>query len=455
MNELKQRIKDKAIKGQVIFPEDQEYDQARIVVPGGIDNHPAVIVRVKDSEDIAHILQLAREMHREISVKSGGHGNAGYAVCGGGIVIDLSLLKQLDINPTGKYAWAETGLTTGEYTKAVGAYNLVTGFGDTGSVGIGGITLGGGIGYLSRKYGLTIDDVLGMDIVTADGKFLRADFEHHPNLFWALRGGGGNFGVVTRIKFRLHALDMITGGMLILPATPETITSFVHKASIADDNLTTILNIMTAPPLPFLPKEYHGKIILMAMMCFAGDEKQGEKVMKKFRSIAPPIADMVKRIPYPDMFPPTDLTYHPLSSTRTMFIDKIQSDTATILLEKLRASIGSMSVAQVRVLGGAVHRIPKDETAFAHRHSEIMINLATLYQEMTEKVSHELWVSDFERSIHQTDTGAYVNFLGNEGIERVQAAYPGKTWDRLVTVKTHYDPNNVFHYCQNIPPSIV
>src|SRR3712207_7222544 len=211
--------------GRVISPDDDAYDSARGVFYGDTDRHPAAIVRARDASDVSRTVSLAREGGLELAVRGGGHSPAGHGTTDGGIVLDLSGMKNIDIDVPGRTAWAETGLTAGEYTAAAGAHGLATGFGDTGSVGIGGITLGGGIGYLVRKHGLTIDDLLAAEVVTADGELLRVDAERHPDLFWAIRGGGGNFGVVTRFQYRLHQVDTIVGGMLVLPATPEVIRS--------------------------------------------------------------------------------------------------------------------------------------------------------------------------------------------------------------------------------------
>ena len=212
------------------------------------------------------------------------------------------------------------------------------------------------------------------------------------------------------------------------------------------------MNVMTAPPMPFIPPEYHGRIVILAMFCFAGEQKLGERIMNKFRSIAPPLADMIRTLPYPDMYPPEQPDSHPLAANRTLFIDSIDAKTAKNILERLQRSTGTMSVSQIRVLGGAMARIPKNDTAFAHRHSEIMVNLATLYEDPEEKAAHEEWVNDFERSVRQTDEGSYVNFLGNDDEARVRSAYPGKTWEKLSAIKKIYDPDNIFHNTQNIPP---
>ena len=439
-------------KGRVIAPGDPDYDLARATFYGGIDRHPAVILRVQNAEEAARVVSLARQTGMELAIRSGGHSVAGHCVSDGGIVLDLSDMRDLQMDVENKTAWAEAGLTAGEVTSAAGTHGLAVGFGDTGSVGIGGITLGGGVGYLVRKYGLTIDDMLAAEIVTADGQILQVDAESHPDLFWAIRGGGGNFGVVTRYQFRLHEVGDIYGGMLFLPATPEAIASFIALAESAPDELSTIANVMFAPPMPFIPEEAHGKLIIMGMLVYAGDPVEGERVIAPFREIAAPIADMIKPMKYPEIYPPEDNSYHPVAAARTMFIDRVDLSVAELIVSRLHTSTAMMSVVQLRVLGGAMARIPVEETAFAHRQSKIMANIAALYNQPEEKAIHETWVADFAAALKQGDSGAYVNFLGNEGVDRIHAAYPGSTWDRLVAIKTLYDPTNLFRLNQNIPP---
>jgi len=438
--------------GRVIAPDDARYEQARTVFYGGIDRHPAAIVRVADAGDVSRLVSLARETGTELAIRSGGHSSVGFSTTEGGIVLDLSNMKDLQIDVEGQTAWAETGLTAGEFTSAVGVHGLAIGFGDTGSVGIGGLTLGGGVGYLVRKYGLTIDDLLAAEVVTADGQLLHVDNNSHPDLFWAIRGGGGNFGVVTRFQFRLHKVDSVVGGMLILPATADVIARFMAEAEAAPDELSTIANVMGAPPMPFLPAEVHGKLIVFAMLVYAGDVESGERALAPFRAIATPLADMMKPMSYPEIYQPEEGEYHPVAAGRTMFVDSIDRSVAETILNHLRSSTASMAVAQLRVLGGAMARVPVDATAFAHRRSKIMVNLAALYDKPETKGTHEAWVSNFESAIRQSYHGVYVNFLGNEGEARIRAAYPGSTWDRLVSVKQRYDPTNLFRLNQNVPP---
>ena len=440
--------------GRVIAPDDPRYEQARTVFYGGVDRHPAAIVRVADAGDVSRLVSVAREAGIELAIRSGGHSNAGHSTTEGGIVLDLSAMKDLQINVQDKTAWAETGLTAGEYVAAAAAHGLTTGFGDTGTVGLGGITLGGGVGYLVRKHGLTIDNLLAAEVVTADGELLHVDDQNYPDLFWAIRGGGGNFGVATRFKFQLHELDKVflAGCFACLQLrTPSPLSS--PKLNLLPMNFPPSLNVMTAPPMPFLPADVHGKLIMMAMMVYAGDVEVGEQVIAPFRALATPYADMIRPMTYPEMFPPEEGEYHPIAAGRTMFIDHVTRADAEMILNRLQSSTASMAVTQLRVLGGAMSRVPADATAFAHRNSRIMVNLAALYEKPEEKEIHEAWVTEFAAALRQSDGGAYVNFLADVDEAQVRAAYPnGSTWERLAAIKARYDPDNFFHLNQNIPP---
>ena len=438
-----------SVQGRVIAPGDEHYDEARTAFLGGIDRRPAVIVKVADAGDVAKVVAMAGETGLELAIRSGGH--SVYAVSDGGIVLDLSDMKSFEVDPIERTAWAETGLTAGEYTDLAAGHGLATGFGDTASVGIGGITLGGGVGYLVRKYGMTIDNLLAAEIVTANGELLHIDADTHPDLFWAVRGGGGNFGVVTRFKFRLHEVDAFVGGMMILPATPGAIAGFIAEAEAAPDELSTIANVMLAPPMPFLEEEHHGLPIIMALMAWAGEVKAGGLIMDRFRALATPIVDMVKAMPYPEIYPPDDEEYHPIAAGRTMFVDAVDEQISGSILDYLATSSAMMKVAQLRVLGGAMSRVPVDATAFAHRNSPILVNVAAIYGDPDEASIHESWVAGFASKLAGNDSGAYVGFL-DEGEGSIHRAYPGPTLDRLKAVKRRYDPANLFHFNQNVSP---
>jgi FAD/FMN-containing dehydrogenase len=440
------------LTGQVVAPGDSEYDAARTVFYGGIDSRPAAMVMAADTADVARVIELARETGLELAVRSGGHSIPGHSTNVGGIVLDLRDLNGLEIDVDGRTAWAGGGLTTGRYTDAAAAHGLATPFGDTGSVGIGGLTLGGGVGYLVRKHGLTIDNLLAAEVVTADGELLRVHDESHPDLFWAIRGGGGNFGVATRFRFKLQEVGTVVGGMLILPATSDAVHSFVEAAEAAPEELSAVANVMPAPPMPFLPPELHGRLVIFALLVYAGEVEAGEQAVAPFRALAEPLADMVGPKPYPAIFMGGEEEFHPIAAARTMFVDSIDRAAAETIVEQLQASTAMMAATQLRVLGGAAARVPDDATAYAHRQSRIMVNVAALFGSPEEAPEHEPWVTGLADALRQDDTGAYVNFLGDEGEERIRAAYPGETWNRLVAAKRRYDPTNLFRLNQNIPP---
>jgi FAD/FMN-containing dehydrogenase len=396
---------------------------------------------------------FAREHNLELAVRSGGHNGAGFAVSEGGIVIDLRNLHGLEIDANARIAWAETGLTAGEYTEAAGRHGLATGFGDTASVGIGGITTGGGVGYLIRKYGLTIDSLLAAEVVTADGEILMIDEEKYPDLFWAIRGGGGNFGVATRFKYQLQPVSDIVGGMIFLPATPETISGFIAASEAAPEELSTIANIMPAPPMPFLPPEVHGKTIILGMLVHAGGGENGERAIAPFKKLATPLGDMTGPKKYPEIYQGEEGPHPTAYSSLNMFMDKVDKNDGQLMLDQLEMNDAPVRAIQLRVLGGAAARVPVMATAYAHRKSKIMVNVATVYENLEDSDRHAAWVEETTVTLQQSDKGAYVNFLGNESEARVRAAYPGFTWQRLTEIKKKYDPTNFFKLNQNILPA--
>jgi FAD/FMN-containing dehydrogenase len=310
---------------------------------------------------------------------------------------------------------------------------------------------------LSRKFGMTIDSLLAADVVTADGQLVRADEKNHPDLFWAIRGGGGNFGVATRFKYRLSEVPQVYGWMLIQPATADTIAAFIAEADKAPDELTTIANIMQCPPLPFVAEEHHGKLVNFAFVVFAGDTAAAERALAPIRAIAPPIADLLKPMPLPEIYPPAEEEYHPLGADRTRFVDRVDREVAKTIIDRteehVRTSGAQMAGAQLRVLGGALARVPVDATAYALRKSRIMVNLFSIYGTPAEAPASEAFIAKFAAELEQGDKSAYVNFLSFDGAKRIRDAYPGKTWDRLRAIKRRYDPTNLFRLNQNIPPA--
>jgi FAD/FMN-containing dehydrogenase len=441
------------LSGRLITPDDQDYDEARRVFPGALDRRPAAIARVADAADVAVVLGYTAEAGLDFSVRSGGHSPAGSGVVDDAVVIDVSDLNDIDIDAATRTVWAGSGLTAAELTKTLGEHALAVGFGDTGSVGIAGITLGGGQGFLSRKHGLTVDSLLAVEIVTAAGEVLLADHENHPDLFWAVRGGGGNFGVVTRFRYALQPVDQIIGGMLVLPATPETVAGFLGLSESAPDELTTIANVMSCPPMPFLPEDVVGQTVIMGLLAWCGDLDEGREVVDRFRSLAEPLADFVGEIPYPEIYGPEDEDYRPVATALTGFTDDIDSSAIGAILDAIASSDAPMRVTQIRPMGGAISRVEADATAFAHRDRGWMINVASFYETTDDLSRREGWVRGLFSTLTGGDQAGYVGFLADEGAERIRAAYPGGTWERLREVKAKYDPENRFHHNQNIPPA--
>lgn len=438
--------------GPVVTSTDTNYDIFREVALGTIDRHPGAILRPKTAADVAAAVAFARDNGLTLSVRSGGHSGAGHSTNDGGIVIDMREMKALEIDEAGRTAWAETGLTAGEVSKAVTEKGLAIGFGDAATVGIGGITTGGGVGYLSRKYGLTVDSVLAAEIVTADGKLETVDAANNPDLFWAVRGGGGNFGVVTRFKFKLNPLPAFTGGMMCVPATAETIDGFLQAANAAPDELSTIANIMAAPPMPFLPAEWHGKLVILGMFAYAGDDAAAQEALKPFRALATPLADFVKAGPYMQMFPPEDPNYKPIATYRNIYFS-IQPGIGKTVVDQLNA-IDGMRVIQLRVLGGAIARVAADATAYAHRAHDAMAQVVSFYDgTAADKTKRQAWIDGFAAAMPRIEGAAYVNFLGDEGEARVHDAYPKATYERLSRIKKQVDPNNLFRLNQNVSPA--
>ena len=439
------------LHGDVIGSDDPGYDNLRRVFYTGFDRRPAAIVRVGDASDVARVVTLARKSGAELAVRSGGHSLAGHGTSEGGIVLDLSQMNAVDIDADGRAAWAQTGVTAGHYTRATGERGLATGLGDTASVGLGGITLGGGIGFLVRKHGLTIDDVLAAEVVTADGEHLDVDEHAHPDLFWALRGGGGNFGVVTRLRLRLHEINHVLGGMLVLPANADVITGLVGAADAAPEDLSVIANVLKAPPLPFLPPEQHGKPVVMAVLVYAGEPATGEKAIAPIRALATPLADMVRPIRYPEMYAGPEAPGPAFAVGTNLLVDELSiarrgDDPHTPRNRDCRDR--RRAIARTRWRDGARRRrgdrvrSPAGEAHGEHRgHGPAR----------REAREHETWAAGLAEALSGgVRTPAYVGFIGEEGQVGVRRAYPPATLKRLAQVKRRYDPDNLFHLNLNI-----
>ena len=442
-----------AIRGRLVVPSDDAFAEDRLVWNSAHQATPAAIVRAADAEDVSTAITFAYRNNLELAVRSGGHSLAGHSTGDGVLVIDTRDLRGLHVDLDGGTVWAGAGLTAGEVTGALAEYGMAVPFGDTGTVGITGLTLGGGIGWLARKYGLAVDALVSVEIVTADGRILTASEDQHPELFWALRGGGGNFGVVTRLCYRLSPVGEVLGGAIFLPPTRDVLRSLVPLAMSAPEDLTTIGFIMPIPPVPFVPEEHHGKPSLVLMFVYAGDPAEGQAAIEPFTRVATPYAVAAMPMPYPGIYQFTqDGGRRAPSTTRSVFLDTLTDASVDAIVDALgTAPEGSM--VQLRVFGGAMGRVPADATAFAHRSAAVQVTIINGFT-APESVPDALrWNRTLFAALEPASSGVYVNFLEDEGVDRIRKAYPGGTYERLATIKRRYDPSNVFRRNQNIRPA--
>jgi FAD/FMN-containing dehydrogenase len=441
------------IAGEVIYPSHPEYESARQVWNRVADRYPGLIVRAADALDVAQAVQFARARDLPLAVRSGGHSLAGQSTVDYGVVVDVSRMKRMTIDPERRIARAQAGLTWGEYAGRAQAYGLTTPAGDSSTVGVGGLALGGGIGWLARKHGLTVDHVQSVEVVTADGQLLRASEDEHPDLFWALRGGGGNFGIATEFEFRLQQVGTVLGGAIFLPAEPEVLLGYAQAAAEAPEELTTIASVMQAPPLPFIPAEKRGSPVFAILVCYAGDVEVGQRALAPLRSLGPVVGEQIGPMPYPALFQMTAAGEVPgPHHVRSGFMDRLGREEAETIVDYARQGTSPYSMAQLRVLGGAMARVPADATAFAHRDKPILLTIINGWSDAAESARHVAWTETFWQAMRPYSNGAYVNFLAQDGPERIREAYPGATYERLVAIKRRYDPTNFFRGNQNIQP---
>ena len=442
------------LAGQLITPGSADFDAARKVVNVNVDRRPLAIVRAADPPDVAAAVRFAGRRGLPLAVRSGGHSLGHYSVIDDGVVVDLSGMKRVSIDPEARVARVQAGATSGDLAGPAHAHGLALSTGDTHSVGMGGLTTGGGIGFMVRKYGLAIDNLLAAQAVTAAGEIVTASASEHPDLFWAIRGGGGNFGIVTEFTYRLASVGHILGGELLLPASREVIRGYLDYVAAAPDDLTTIANLTHAPPAPFVPEERVGELVLSILVCWTGGVTEGERALAPLRALATPVADTVHLIPYPDIY---KLTAHQADphgvSIRSMFADELSDAALDAMLAAVQHATSPFSMVQLRGLGGAVARVGGDATAFAHRDRRYFVAIIGLWLDAAEDPApHRAWTEALWRAIRPEGSGVYVNFLENEGADRVRDAYPPATYARLAEIKRKYDPRNVFRFNQNILP---
>lgn len=442
------------LRGRLITPGDSDYDEARRVLYFTVDRRPLAIVRPAGAEDVVEAVSFAREHDVPLAVRSGGHSLAFHSVVDDAIVVDFSEMKRIRLDARSETARVEPGATSGDLATLANADGLALTTGDTHSVGFGGLTTGGGVGFMVRKYGLTIDNLLATQVVTADGEIVTASAEEHPDLFWAIRGGGGNFGIVTEFTFRLAPVDQILGGELILPATREVIRGYLDYVATAPDDLTTIANLMYSPPAPHVPEEQAGKLGLSILVCWSGDPDAGEDAVAPLRALGTPLADAIAPMPHPEIYRFTAHQAEPhAASIRMMFADKLSDETLDAALTAMQTPSSPFSLVQFRGLGGAMARVPEEATAFAHRQRRYFVAVIGLWLDPAEDPSvHQAWTATLWQQVRPEGRGVYVNFLEEEGPERIREAYPSATYARLAQIKRKYDPENFFHFNQNVPP---
>ena len=445
------------VQGELILPGDADYEAARGVWNGGYDRHPALIVRCAGVEDVRAAINFAREQAMAVSVLSGGHSVAGYGTNDGGMVIDLSHMKAITIDPERRTARLEPGLTWGEVATALQPHGLALTAGDTATVGVGGLLLGGGIGWMVRKHGLAIDHLRAVELVTADGEFLRASADENSELFWGLRGGGGNFGIATAFEVDLHPGGMVLGGAVFYEATEaeDVLRGYARYAEAAPDELSTIVMLMQAPPAPFIPPDKQGTPIVAILVCYTGDLTEGKRVIAPLRQLATPLADIIGPMPYPAIFALTEeasvrgLQHHVRSLfTRTLSDD----DVIRTIARESAATMSAGTLVQLRVLGGAMSRVAADATAFAHRDKQAMVMVTNFGPPSADAGELHARTEQLWQALRPYADGVYVNFLMDEGEQRVHEAYPPATYARLAALKRRYDPTNLFHLNQNIMP---
>jgi FAD/FMN-containing dehydrogenase len=463
--EVGQRNKGPAVvqidgfRGQQISAGQTEYDSARAVWNGAIDRRPRLIARCIGAADVVAAVRYARDHDLEIAVRGGGHNVAGTAVCDDGIVIDLSVMRAVRVDPADRRAWVQGGALWGDVDHETQAHGLATTGGIVSHTGVAGLTLGGGVGWLMRKHGLTVDNLLAVDIVTAEGERLRASEDEHPDLFWALRGGGGNFGVVTAFEFHLHCVGpAVLAGPILWDASDAAdvlrcYRDFVHDAP---DELGTVVRFGTAPPLPVIPAALHWRPVLMVGTCYAGPIEDGKQALRPLRASRTPLLELVGPTPYVGFQSALDSTVvHGWNYYwKSTHLPELRDDLIDMLVEHAFSCASPRSYAAMFHLKGAVGRVAEGATAFGNRQASHAITLDAVWRPCEDFGERDsAWARRFFAALGRFREGVYVNFLGaDEEPDRVREAYGDSVYDRLVDVKTTYDPDNVFHHNQNIRP---
>jgi FAD/FMN-containing dehydrogenase len=445
------------LRGDVVDPASADYDERRRIWNGSIDRSPAVIARCADARDVVEAIRVARDARLPLAVRGGGHSFPGYSTCDDGLVIDLSAMRAVRVDPEAATATAQGGALIGELDRATQEHGLAVPAGIVTHTGVAGLTLGGGIGWLMRKHGLTIDQLLAVELATADGSLVRASEAENPELFWGVRGGGGNFGVVTEFEFRLNPVGpAVLAGPVLWPMAESPGLLRFYREWIADapDELMTIVLHRKAPPLDFIPVELHGEPVVGVVCCWCGELEAGERFLRPLKSFGRPVLDLCEPKPFVEhqaMFDPS-YPHGRWYYMRACDVRELNDELIDITYEH-SSQIGSpLTAFPIWQMGGAVSRVGEDETAFHNRGAGHTFNITASTADEEGFGAERAWVRDFHGAVEPHGEGVYVNFLMDEGEERIRRAYGERKWGRLRALKRRYDPDNVFRINQNVPP---
>lgn len=445
------------LRGGLIQPDDPEYDQARTIWNAMIDRRPAAIVRCSGVADVVHSLEIAKQHHLQLSVRSGGHNIAGNALCDGGLAIDLSAMKSIHIDPLARRAYVEPGATLGDFDHEAQLFGLATPLGINSTTGVAGLTLGGGFGWLTRKYGMTVDNLMSVEIVTADGERLWANAEQNADLFWAVCGGGGNFGVVTLFDFQLHAVGPeLLSGLVVYPfaQAKSVLHQYREYVKTIPDELSVWTVLRKAPPLPFLPEEVHGTEVVVLACLHAGDVEEGRRLVEPLLHFGDPVGEHIGVNPFSawqQAFDPL-LTPGARNYWKSHNFAELSDETIDTVIEYAGKLPTPQCEIFIALLGGEANRVAADATAYAHRDVNFVLNVHGRWDDAKQDEACISWSRDFFNAASPYAMGGvYVNFMTEEETDRIGSAY-GPNYDRLAEVKQKYDPDNLFHLNQNIKP---
>src|SRR4051812_2107573 len=449
---------EQGLSGRLIRPTDPDYDEARAIWNGAHDRRPAMIVRCAGVADVMRAVDFARSENLDVAVRGGGHSIPGFSSCDGGMVIDLSAMRSVHVDPVRRVAVAEGGCTWADFDHETQAFGLAVTGGLVSSTGIGGFTLGGGIGWLMRKHGLACDNLISADVVTADGQLVRASEDDNSDLLWGLRGGGGNFGIATSLEYRLHSVGpaVLAGPIFFSGDRAEEVLRFYRDWTRGlPDEMTTLANLTTAPPAPFLPEEVHGKPVVAVIAVHAGDPEEGRALVQPLKALGNPVADLIDVLPYTAMQSLIDGLWAPGAHNymSSAYIDALDDEAIAAAVERHRRVPSPSSEIHLHHFGGAVARVDEDATAFGGRSAPYVLNVIARSAEAEGFDANVQWARGTTAALAPVSAaGAYTNFMGDASDARLRASYGDAKYERLVALKRRYDPTNVFRLNQNIAP---